>query len=83
MCLGQRDVSKKRRIKHLFFLFLQKLFFCRSANGANVCAATAANTLVSVDNELAVTLGDATNGASVSASAAANAFIRNLVCHLK
>jgi hypothetical protein len=64
-------------------LFKLKLFLNGSFNRAGLCAVSAIDAGVSVDNELAVTLGDATNGASVSASAAANAFIRNLVCHLE
>ena len=58
------------------------LLLNRSANRAGVCTRAAADALVSVDNVLAVTLGNARNGASISASAAANALVSNLVCHV-
>ena len=58
-----------------------ELFLSRSAYGASVSARAAAYALVSVDNVLAVTLGNATGGATLSASATSDALVRNLVCH--
>ena len=58
-----------------------ELFLSRSAYGASVSARAAAYALVSVDNVLAITLGNATGGACISASATSDAFIRNLKCH--
>ena len=59
------------------------LLLCGSSNGACVSARAAAYTFISVDNVLAVTLGDATGGACISASAACDAIVGNLVCHVK
>ncbi len=59
------------------------LFFSRSAYGASICASAAGDALVSVNNELAVTLGNASYGATVSTCTARDAFVRNLVCHIK
>ena len=86
--------GERPRVKHYLspFLFgaalsaealsaLVGLLLCGSSNGAGICTRTAANALVSVDYVLAITLGNATGGASVSASATADAIIRNLVCH--
>ena len=64
------------------FPFPEKLFLCRSAYRTCICARTAADALVSVNNVFAVTLGNATGRASVGACAAADALVRNLVCHL-
>ena len=57
------------------------LFLNRCSNRASACSRTARNALVSVDNVLAVTLGNATGGATLSASATSDALVRNLVCH--
>ena len=64
-------------------MFCQKLLFNRSAYRASLSTGTAANALVSVDNVLAITLGNASSGASVCASSARNALVGNLVCHVK
>lgn len=53
----------------------------RSTNGADTCASTAVDTSISVYNILAVTLGNSTNGTTLSASAASDTFIRNLISH--
>ena len=58
------------------------LFLNGSANRAGVCTRAASNALVCVDNVLAISLGNARYGASVSASAASNALVSNLVCHV-
>ena len=58
-----------------------ELFFNGSAYRTSLSTATAANALVSVDHILAITLGDATGGASICTSAARDALIGNLVCH--
>lgn len=60
-----------------------KLFLSGSANRTYTCASTAANTCVSVDNVLAVTLRNSVYRAALSASAASDAIIRNNVCHDK
>ena len=60
-----------------------KLLFSRSANRASICARTAANALISVDNELSVTFGNASYGTSISACATSDALIGNFVCHIK
>ena len=54
---------------------------CGSSHRTSICTAAAADALVSIDNVLAVTLGNATGRASVSTSAAGDALIGNLVCH--
>jgi hypothetical protein len=72
----------KKRQPHFSFS-VKKLFLSGSVNRTSVCAATAADALVSVDYVLAVSLGDAAGRTSVSASAAADALIGNLVCHFK
>lgn len=53
----------------------------RSANRAGACASAAANASVSVDNVLAVTLGNCVYRTSLSASAASDAIVRNYICH--
>ena len=59
------------------------LFLNRCVYRASVCARTASDALVCIDNVLAVTLSDAANGASICASAAADALIGNFVSHLE
>jgi hypothetical protein len=59
-----------------------KLFLCRCANRTSVSTSTASNALVRVDNENAITLGDATYRTSVSTCATSDALFGNLVCHL-
>ena len=61
--------------------FFGKLLFYDGLNRAVFAALTAANTGVSIDDVLLVTLGDSLDGAVVSASAALDASISNLVCH--
>ena len=53
-----------------------------SANGAGACTSAAVDASVSVDNVLAVALGNCVYGAAVCASAARNALIGNYVCHI-
>jgi hypothetical protein len=60
---------------------LRSLSLYRCANRASAGAGAAIDALVSVDNVLAVLLGDAAYGALVSASAAGNALIGNLISH--
>ena len=72
----------ENRAPLFIFNFLKELLLRGSSYGTSICTAAAANALVSVDNVLAVTLGDAAGGASISASAASDALIRNLVCHV-
>ena len=56
---------------------------CGSSHRTSICTAAAADALVSIDNELIVTLGNARNGASICACAAVDALVGNLVCHVK
>ena len=63
------------------FLLRAKLLSLGCTNRASAFASAALNANVCVDDVLAVTLGDGTNGASISASAASHALIRNLVSH--
>ena len=58
-----------------------KLFLNRSAYRTNVCAVAAGDALVSVDNELAVTLGNARGRATICACATSDALISNLESH--
>ena len=58
------------------------LFLNRCVYGASVSAGTAADALVSVNNVLAVALGNATYRTSIGACATADALIGNFVCHL-
>jgi len=60
-----------------------ELFLSRSANRAYVCAVTAGDALISIDNELAITLGNAGSGATVCACTARDALITNLESHYK
>ena len=59
------------------------LFLNRCSNRASACARTARNALVSVDNVLAVTLGNALAGTSFSTCTASDALVCNYVCHLE
>ena len=58
-----------------------QLFSLGSVYGTNTSASAAFDASVSVDNVLAVTLGDAGKGAFACASAAGNASVGNLICH--
>ena len=60
-----------------------ELFLSGSANGANICAVTAGDALISIDFVLAITLGNATGGATVCACATSDALITNLESHCK
>ena len=60
-----------------------ELFLCRSANRAYVCAVTAGDALISIDYELAVTLGNARSGATVCACTTRDALVTNLESHCK
>ena len=60
-----------------------ELFLSGSANGANVCTVTARDALISIDYELAVTLGNATGRAAICACATSDALITNLESHCK
>ena len=62
--------------------YVSDLLSLGSSYGAIVSAGTAIDALVSVDNVLAILLGDSLNGAGISASAAADALVKiNLVSH--
>ena len=60
---------------------LEELAFLDSLNGAVVGTSTAADTNISVDNELVLALRDSLDGAVVSAGAALDTSISNLVSH--
>ena len=60
-----------------------ELFLSRSANRAYVCAVTAGDALISIDYELAITLGNARSGATVCTCTARDALITNLESHCK
>ena len=70
-----------RTPRHLFS-YVCRLALLRSANGTCACASAAVDASVSVDNVLAVTLGNCVYGAAISASAASDALVRNYVCHI-
>ena len=62
--------------------FIKRLSLRGSAYRAGASASAAANAGVSVDNVLAVTLGNCVYRTSLSASAASDAIVRNYVCHI-
>ena len=57
------------------------LFLSGSANRTYTCASTAANTSVSVDNVLAIALGDSLHGADGQTCAAGDTFVGDYVSH--
>ena len=63
------------------FALRTELLSLGSAYRTCALAGTAVDASGSVDNVLAVTLGNSGNGASVSASAAADAIVGNLISH--
>ena len=60
---------------------LEELAFLDSLNGAVVGTSTAADTDISVDNELVLALRDSLNGAVVGTGAALDASIGDIVSH--
>ena len=62
-------------------LYAEKLLSLGCAYGTYVCAGTAVNAGVSVDNVLAVALGNCVYGTFACASTAADALIGNNVSH--
>ena len=65
----------------LFFAGTSVLFGLRSADRADVGAVAAVDAGSRIDDVLAVAFGNRVNGAFSLAGAAADAIIRNLVCH--
>jgi hypothetical protein len=63
------------------FTLAEKLFSVGSANGTYAVAGTAFNAGVSVDNVLAVALGNSVHGALIGTSAAADAIVIDLISH--
>ena len=59
----------------------EELAFLNSLSGAVVSASAAADTDISIDDELVFTLGDSLNGAVVSAGTALDTSISNIVSH--
>ncbi len=64
-------------------VFSGELFLYGSANRASACTCATLETLVSVDNILAVLFCDALNGTFRSTSTATDAIVSNLICHDK
>ena len=64
-------------------VYYSKLFLRGSANRAYVCAVTAGDALISIDYELAITLGNARSGATVCACTTRDALVTNLESHCK
>ena len=62
-------------------LMYSELFLRGSAYRANFCAVTAGDALISVDLELAITLGNARSGATVCTCTTRDALITNLESH--
>ena len=60
-----------------------ELFLRGSAYRAYICAVTAGDALISIDYELAITLGNARSGATVCTCTARDALITNLESHCK
>ena len=60
---------------------MEELLFNDCFNGAVLGAGAAVDTQISVDDVLAVTLGDSLNGAVVNTGAAADASIGNSISH--
>ena len=58
-----------------------KLFRCRSAYGAGVCASAAIDALIYINYILAGALGNGLYRAFACASAAGDAFVRDNICH--
>lgn len=68
--------------RYFLLLFIELLSF-GSLYGAGICTSAALDALISVDNVLAVALGDSLYGALCCASAAGDAIITDNVCHLQ
>ena len=81
MIVRKRGVASNTPCRNSVIPMLLKLFLNRSAYRTNVCAVAARDALVSVDNELAVTLRNAGNRATVCACATSDALISNLESH--
>ena len=60
---------------------LMALLLLRSTNGAHICAGTAIDAGIRVDDVLAVAFRDGANGAAFCTGTAGNAIVRNLICH--
>lgn len=58
-----------------------RLFFLGSANGAGFGTSAAAYASISVDDVLAISLGDRLGGATSGASATSYTRVINFVCH--
>ncbi len=84
---GEGFVLRRNRVLRIYpgrgrlSFRINLLLLCGRSYRTSICTATAADALISVDNILAVTLGNATGGTCVSACAARDALIGNLVCH--
>ena len=76
-----RNKKSVRKKSTRSFQLLTGLFLVGSANGANTCTSAALDASTSIDNVLAITLGDSANGAFTSASAAAYTRTVDYVCH--
>ena len=79
--LRKRGVAEQHPLRKNVCTLFPKLFLNRSAYRTYICAVATGDALVSVDNELAVTLRDAGSGATVCACATSDALVSNLECH--
>ena len=78
----QRHAAKRKLLRFRETALVSfRLFSSRSAYRTNTCTSTALYASVCVDLVLAVALSDSAYRTLTSASTAADALIRNLVCH--
>jgi hypothetical protein len=81
------EKSKKwdmaKAISHFFDLDSVQLVLGRSADRANARASAALNAGIRIDHILAIALRDRVHRALACAGAAADALIRNFICHKK
>jgi len=77
----KKETGISSRLSYVFVTRIDESLSLRSAYRAGVSASAATYASVSVDNILAVTLGNCGNGASVCASAASDTFIGYLISH--
>ena len=70
------------RLSTFVLCFPVCLFFGRSSDRANVCARTAADAFVGIDNVFAVAFADCADRATFRACAAHNAVVTDHICHI-
>ena len=85
--IGRNFLSYKKcpfctaNTEEAFRLIVFQLTLADSAGRANTCTGTAGDASVSVDNVLAVSLGNSAYRALALAGTATNTRIRNYICH--